>query len=412
MTDRRKIRNEAIMQALENFPQVLGERRHEVYIDRDSADLTFDAGERGSGKSWNLRGRTNRGAEAGVTTVLIDPENEYYTNNIYNGIQKKLANLRDREEPHPIDTKVLMSNCVYKARQQKNMPENGYDHMEVFTFGFQDLRPDDLHFLITRQFDSNHPDFYTFVSEIEDRLRGGDRIRSWDDIKAIAHQLQEEGDFEYTHRARRIEQVIERNYEKWGFLGARKKIDLKQVFTEYDCIALSLHDGDYLPEDTRMKELIVAFLIRRVRNLVERGEIPKPIDWVVDEAHNYIPSDTEPEYPPSKAEIRQAIKEDRKRGFRVSMASQEPTDVQGKNFLNQTRHFFLPQNIKPGPRQHLLRKAGVKKAGDEGRDKWGRIFEAMKNQFDYAWLYVDAKTENWMVLEIPSPLAYHRTEDG
>lgn len=402
-------RREAVQQALRKFPEVVGERRGEVFIDRSEADLTFDGGERGAGKSWNLRGRTNREALADVTCCLIDPEHEYVSNNMYQGIQSNLANLRPGESPQPIDTKVLMPYFVHKARQQADMPERGYDYVDVFKFEFHDLDPNDLDFLITRNF-KDHPDFGIFVRNLETKLRQGN-IRGWDDVIDVARQLQEEDEFMHTNQGGRVRQIrsfLEHNYKKWGFLGADKKVDLERILNEYNTVVLSLNDNEETPDNLHMKELYVAFFIKRLRALREQDRVPRPIDLVIDEAHRYIPAHTEPQFPPSKQEVRRVIKRDRKRGFRISMASQEPTDVAGKNFLNQTKHFFIPQNMKPKPRKALLKKAQVHRSGDESRNKWGRIFEAMSEHLDHGWLYVNAETKNWEILEVPSPISYHR----
>jgi hypothetical protein len=399
----RAARNEGVQQAIRQFRKLVGDRRNEVFLERSEPDLAFWAGERGSGKSYCLREETNRSAEAGLTNIIVDPEHEYVSNNFYNGIQSSLENLRSREEPKNIDTKVLMPHFVYKAREDNSMPQTGYEHMDVFKFGFNDLDPNDLNFVFTRKFKDHH-DFYEFTSRLEGRLSRGEPIRSWQDVIDLAHKLQEEEEFDYRRRADQIERFVKSQYQKWGFLGPDRKIDLKQILNDYNTIVLSLHDGEWLPDDLYMKELYVAFLIKRVRTLVERGEVPDQTRWTLDEAHKYAPAHTEPEHPPSKAEVRRLIKRDRKRGQSLNMASQEPTDVAGKNFLNQTKHLFIPQNMKPTPRKHLLKTANVWRSGDASRNKWDLIFEALDK---YQWLYVNSETGYWCGLEVASPLAYH-----
>lgn len=404
-------RNEVIMASIRQFTDLIGGKREPVFMDRASADVAFDGGERGSGKTFNLRARSNRSAKGDVTNILIDPEHEYFTNNQYHGIQSDLANLRDGEQPERIKTKVLMPHFVWKARKQQGLPEHGYDddHFAVFKFEFRDLDPNDLDFVMRREF-KDHPDFYRFTRELESLMSRGVPIRSWRDVIGVAEELQEMGEFTYQSRAQQIRIFLEHNYQKWGFLGADKKVALKQILNEYNTVVLSLHDDGYLPNNLYMKELYVKFLIKRVRKLVQRDEIPKPVTWTIDEAHEYAPAHTEPDHPPSKEEIKRVIKKDRKRGFRVNLASQEPTDVAGKNFLNQSRHVLIPRNMRPTPRQHLLTVAGLARSGDYGRGKWEQIFARMKEEDGYWWLYVNTEKGFWCVLEPASPLANHFRE--
>lgn len=410
----RKARNQAIQLAIEYFDQVVGERKEPVFIDRSEPDVAFYGGQRGSGKSFNLRALSNRSAKAGVTNIVIDPEHEYVTNNMYNGIQSGLENLRPREKPDTVETKVLMPHFVWKARDEAHLPERGYDHVEVFKFEFSDLDPNDIHFVMVRKFD-DHPDFWRFASELEERLSRGEQLRSWRDIYRVAEELDEREEFSWTgkKRSQQIRRFLESQYEKWGFLGPDKKIgrhssteynNLGELLQQYNTVVLSLHDEGRLPDELYMKELYVEFLIKRVRNLVERGVVSGPIDWVIDESHEYVPANTEPDHPPSKRQIRRLIKKDRKRGMRLTFGSQEPTDMQTKNFLNQADHYFIPWNMKPRPRRSLLSLAQVTSNEDRGRGKWEAVFDAM---FKHQWLYCDARSKDWLILEPASPLANH-----
>lgn len=406
-------RNEAIMEAIQMFKEFVGGRREPVFMDRGEPDVMFAGGERGAGKTFVLRAISNRSAKAGATNILIDPEHEYYTNNQYDGIQSHLKNLRERESPINVDTAVVMPYFVWKARKEAGLPERGYtdDRFQVFKFEFGDLDPNDLQFVLTREF-KDHPDFYIFTSELASRISGGGSIRTWDDVVGVAQELEDRGEFQWENgRADQIRVFLEHNYQKWEFLGPDKKIDLEQLLNDHNTITLSLHDDGFLPDNLYMKELYVKFLVKRVRTLAQRNRVPTPVDWVIDEAHEYAPAHTEPQHPPSKQEIRRAIKKDRKRGFRVNMASQEPTDVAEKNFLNQSKHMLVPRNMKPTPRNHLLSKANLLRSGDFGRDKWDVIFEAIKENLRYGWLYADADRGYWCVLEPASPLANHREAD-
>lgn len=399
----------AIRIALRRFPDVVGNRRGRIYLDRSEFGTAFYGGEPGSGKSFNLRGLSNRSTVAGVNNVLIDAENEYFTNNLYDGIQKDLMNLRPEEHRQNVRTKILTPYFIRKARREQDLPEHGAreDWHDVFKFEFTDLTPADIEFMLISKFEW-HPDFQNFAGVLERRLRSGaSTIKQWSDIVDVAYEMQAEEQFEYRRRAGQIERFIKNNYKKWGFLGTDRRINLAEIFEDYSCVALNLHDDEYLSDDLRMKELYVAFLIKRVRNLVQRGLVSKPVNFVIDEAHHYIPADTDEKFPPSKKEVRWISKQGRKRGFRLTMASQEPADIQDKNFLNLTRYYFIPQNMKPQPRRHLLSMAGVYQQGDRGYGKWKRITDALD---EYQWLFVDAEQGWWCALEPASPLANHFQE--
>jgi hypothetical protein len=406
---RTQSRNDAIREALYKFPEFVGAIREPVFIDRESADLIFYGGERGSGKSYNLRGETNQESEADVNQVIIDPEHEFYTNN-KDGIQDDLENLREKEQPKPVDTAVLMPEFVRKARQRKSMTKSGYSHegFQAFKFEFADLDPNDLEFIF-RQVDDG-TDVMNFTSELERSIDSGELIRSWDDVKQVADDLDQEDVFTYHKRAQQLSDFVENGYEKWDFLGTDQRISLPEIFEKYDTVVLSLNDGGELPNKYRMKELYVAILVKRVRDAIQQGKISKPVTFTLDEAHEYVPADKDADEFPSKKELKRAIKKDRKRGFRLNLASQEPHDVQEDNFLNQTTHFFVPHNMKPRPRKHLLKKSQVFRSGDDQRGKWDEIFEAMSDVLEYGWLYANSDSKQWCILEPVSPIANHLRE--
>ncbi|QLG61969.1 ATP-binding protein [Halorarum salinum] len=434
ITDYRSLRNDAILYALEEFPDHLGNEKwvEPVFMDRASADVLLMGGQRGSGKSFNIRAMSNRSAEAGVTNILLDPKHEYYTNPMYRGIQSDLAYLRDGESPTPIQTVVLMPYFVYKARQDKGLPQSGYDYVNVFQFSFDDLTADEIHFILTNLDD--HRDYQVLASEVSYRVKDRNyRVESWDDVFAIAWELDEEGAFNWDNgqRVRQLKNTVRTTYQNYEFLGKNRPIErrepgedgityrnLAECLQKYNTVVLSLQDGDALPSSLKMKELYVAILIKKVRNLRQRNVVPGPISWRFDEAHKIVPQQyTVREYP-SKKQARQMIKEDRSLGFRIDLATQTPNDLDMDNFLDQLRHVFIPQNMsdtsrtsgEPSPRKIMLSLGRVYESADRQRGKWDAIFDAMAEVFEYSWLYIDKKRDYWTVLRPASPLANHLQE--
>jgi len=404
---------DARTRALREFKNHVGQRRAEVYMDRSSADILFIGGSRGSGKSYNLRAITNRSAEAGVTNIVIDVENEFYTNNIYQGIQSgPMRNLRENEQPKNIDTKVLMPYFVYQARRQKDMAEKGYDYMDVFKFDFAHLTPDDIGYLVQKMGD--HRDYTLFSRAIERRMRTGRDIKTWDDVIAVAEELDAEDRFRWGNgeRVREIKDFIDLYYREYGVLGNDYNIDLKQILNQHDTIAISLHDAGNLPSDMQLSELYIALLVKNVRTLVERGLVDKPVHWAVDEADEWIPAENQDVYHPSRSQFEEVTLNDRKRGFRVTFATQKPGKIQqgGKDlsedpFMGEAKQWLMPYDMKPGPRRKLLNASG--RYQDYG-EQWHHVFDAMG---EHEWLYINQKQGFWTVLEPASPLAYHLDED-
>lgn len=406
---------EAINLAIRMFGDVVGKRREEVYLDRSSANLVFIGGERGAGKSFNLRGISNRSTKAGVNNVLIDVQGEYYTNNLYNGIQEELKNLRPQESKQTVATKVLTPVFIRRIREEYDLPIHGRDQEwhDTFKFQFSDMDVNDLQFMLEHAFgdsEAAQADARILVGAVRKQLQDGGMLRSFDDLIDLARSIdeREEQSFRYHDRVRTLRTAIETGYKQYRFLGPSPKLDLETVFDEYDCIALNLHDDGKLPQRLQMKELYTSFLVKRIRTLVQQDRIDKPIHWVIDEAHKVIPANTPPEQPPSKEQFRTAIKQDRRHGFRVTMASQEPEDVQAKNFLNQTRYFLIPQNMDLKPMRYLLKRAKILNSQrDIGRSKWKQITGHLDQ---YQWIFADKQRQFWCALEPASPLAAHRQE--
>jgi hypothetical protein len=445
ITDFRTLRNDAIQYALEEFPNQLGQEkwRQPVFMDRASADVLLMGGQRGSGKSFNIRAMSNRSSEAGVTNILLDPKHEYYTNPQYHGIQSDLEHLREHEHPKTVDTIVLMPYFVHKARQDKGLPDRGRRYINVFQFSFADLTADEIYFILTNLDD--HRDYKLLATEVSYRVKSGHySVTSWEDVFAIAEEMDAEDKFNWKNgqRVHQLKTTVKSTYQNYQFLGEKHRIerhqrdangdkvrdadddpvwdyqDLAGCLRQYNTVVLSLQDGDALPSNLKMKELYVAILIKKVRNLRQQRVIPGPISWRFDEAHKIVPEKYDADEYPSKAQAQQMIKEDRSLGFRIDLATQTPNDLDMENFLDQLRHVFVPQNMadtsrksgEKSPRRIMLSLGGVYESQDRQRGKWDKIFEAMGQVFEYSWLYIDKNRDYWTVLRPASPLAHHHTE--
>lgn len=401
--------NTARRQAYIEFSEKVGDKREPVFVDRgdaENADVMFVPGKRGAGKSYLMRSMTNRSSKAGATNILIDPKHEFYTNNQYHGIQDDLKNLRDGEEKQNIETKVLMPYPVYKARNYADLPENGYgDNMEVFKFGFEDLTPDDITFLV-KNLGFSENDLDTLANEVQEKLHDNPgAITTFEDIIDLAREIEERDGFSWNKFVGRLEQDL-KPYQRWGLFGDEEKyqLDLKQVMNEYNSIALTLDGGDELPSNLPLMELYIAILIRKNRALAKRGEIDPPFNYAIDEAHEVVPAGVDISDHTAKQQIRETIKKDRSLGFRVSLVTQSIGDIDVENFINQTDHFFIPYNLEPRSRRRMLEYAGVFSKNDDRREKWDYV---VRNCPKFTWLYVDSSNQEWFLLEVASPLAYH-----
>lgn len=400
--------NSARRQAFIEFSNKVGDKREPVFVDRggvSNADIMFVPGKRGAGKSFLMRSMTNRSSKGGATNVLIDPKHEFYTNNQYNGIQEDLKNLREGEEKQNINTKVLMPYPVYKAREYDDLPENGYENMEVFKFSFDDLSPDDITFLI-KNLGFSENDLDTLANEVQKELQDNPgSITSFEDVYDLAQEIEENDGFSWNQFLGRLDQALS-PFQRWGLFGNEEKyqIDLQEIMNDYNNIVLSLDGGSQLPSNLPLMELYIAIMIRKNRAMAKRGDIEPPFNYAIDEAHKVVPSGVSTDDHTAKQQIRQTIKEDRSLGFRVSMVTQSIGDIDVENFVNQTDHFFLPHNLDPRSRRKMLEYAGVFSKNDDRREKWDYV---VRNAPEYCWLYVDAKNQEWYLLEVASPLAYH-----
>lgn len=187
------------------------------------------------------------------------------------------------------------------------------------------------------------------------------------------------------------------------------------VVQDANTIAISLDDNDNLPHQLEMNQLYIAILSKKLRTLKKQGKLDRKVQFVVDEVHKFVDSDDygredRDKAPPAHWQLRQVIKEDRDKGFRVSMASQEVDDIPEKNFLKQTDHVFIPMNVDSDTRDYLLEQYDVHQGGrDRGNRKWQTVFRTMD---EHQWMYIRKKTRYWALLEVASPLANHKTEDS
>lgn len=400
------------------------EELDEMFLDQGSASVIFRAGERGAGKSFNLRGEGNRSAISDVLTIHIDPAHEYYTNNYESGIQKKIvqksAGLRPGEEPQPIETFVAMPKFIEQARKQSSLGMPGEQWTTTFQFSFSDLDGNDISYLfmkdVNRKSDtSKFKDYQKFTAKLSGAVQTGD-IEDFDDAIDLAKKMQREGEFSYNERAGQIVDEIEQ-YQNWDFIGGKtlesqnNRFDSwEELVNEINCLTLSLEDDDNCPSHLEMAQFYISVLIKKIRSLRKSGKFDKPTNWIIDEIHKFVDDedfDSRDEAPLAHWEIRKIIKEDRKIGFRVSMASQQVRDIPAENFLKQTDHMFIPMNMDKEDRRYLLQLYDVYSQGDNSRNKWKMIFDSM-NEFE--WFYMRKKTKEWCLLIPPAPLSNHLSE--
>jgi hypothetical protein len=428
--DEGQMSSKVVKDALRLFQRKAGQRQYmngkpeKLYLDQSSAAVTFSAGERGAGKSFKMRGESNRSAEAGVLNVIVDPSHEYYTNNFKSAVQEKFKNLDDTESKHPVPTTVLMPYYVNQGRKRDDLTLPGEQWTQIFKFTFSDLDPAMVSYLFLKDVKpsdrARYEDFEKYTRELNQAIQDGG-IEDFGDCKDLANRLKNRGEIwnqgPRNNRANEIIDKLER-YQEWGFLcgdDSRYSLDLEEVLAETNTIALSLDDNDNLPRQLEMNQLYIALLIKKLRTLTKKGELDRKVQFMVDEVHKFVDSEDygredRQQAPPAHWQLRQVIKEDRDKGFRVSMASQEVTDIPEDNFLKQSDHVFIPMNIDAESRDYLLDLYDVHEGGkDRGNRKWQKIFRTMN---EYNWFYIRKKTRYWCLLEVASPLAYHKTEDS
>ena len=423
---------QAIQFALREFQREAGNREDTLSLDQSSAGIELVVGKRGSGKTFFERARSNREAEGGVLNVLVDRKHEYYSNNLYNGIQEDNKNLGKGEEKQTIDTTVLLPYFVKKRiNKQEGVSLPGREYTETFKFNFSDLDPNMLSYIFlydVKENSSRYKDFEKYTRKLRKRMEDGE-IQSFNHCKQLAEEMQEREQFNYRQgrgRAGEIKDKLEK-YEDWGFLGndmdlysnevmETEELDgigLEKLVQETNTIAISFGDEmENLPDNLQMPQLYIAILIKKLRDLKKSGKLDKKVKLCIDEAHEFLDEEdpsNQRDAPPAHWQIRQVIKVDRGKGFRVSLATQEIQDLPEKNCLKAVDHAFIPQNIDSDGRRYLLDLYDVHGGSlDTGNKKWQKIFDVFDQ---YQWLYIDVDQKYWSLLEVASPLAYHKEED-
>jgi len=360
----------------------------------------------GEGKTVLLRGISNRGFEAGIRGIhLADVKGDMQSNNYKGGVQKKIENLRELEQPKKIPTKMLMPVFI---REYKDDGAESFN--QFFQFEFDDLTQRDFKTMMPTDTDNKAAK----VEEIYDLLEEGQlSIDGSGDGEDVLDWLEEQ-DMNYSNRSS-LKTAI-KNMRRRGVIGTDHLVNVASLMKENnDFISINMSGHEDI--DNGFPQMYVGKNVRDLSKAKKNstGEIPKsePLEMYLDEAHEFLQDDNVAE-----KWITKCVKKDRYLKFRLIWATHMLTDFDDfsagstrpselPEIVFQTKHFFITPGFGSRSAQILLDHCGLWRTHDT--DMWREIFSLMKqlrNRGIYVWLYMNTEG-NWCVFESASSLANH-----
>lgn len=354
----------------------------------------------GEGKTVFLRGFSNRGFKAGIRGIhLADVKGEMQSNNYKGGVQKKMQNLRQLENPTQIPTKMLMPLFIREYSDESPGHFN-----QFFQFKFEDLTQSDFMTMMPTGTDERQ----AVTEELYDKMVEG-VIEDFDE----ALDWLEDKDMNYSNR-NTLQTALE-NISRKGVIGNDYDLDIPELLSENNAF-VSINMVGHSDISNGFPAMYVGKNVRDLARSKERstGKVPrsKPLDLYLDEAHEFLEEGNVAE-----KWIRKLVKKRRNLLFRVIWATHRLRDFDGYNGSNdpgdlpeivfQTKHFVLAPAFGADSARPLLKRCGVWRSRDY--DKWREVFQLMKELRErgiYAWLYLNSNGD-WCVFENASPLANH-----
>jgi hypothetical protein len=354
----------------------------------------------GGGKTVFLRGFSNRGYFAGVRGIhLADVKGDMQSNNYKGGVQKEIENLRKKESPQPVPTKMLMPLFIKEYQSESVGTFN-----QFFQFEFDDLTQKDFTTMMPTDTDNKRAK----VDEIFDLMSNGE-LESFD---AVLDWLEDQ-DMNYSNR--NSLQTAIKNMKRNGVVGNDNQVDVPQLLAENEYF-LSVNMTGHDDISNGFPQMYVGKNVRDIWKAKKHssGVIPKnePLEMYLDEAHEFLEDDNVAE-----KWIMKAVKKNRYLKFRLIWATHFLTDFDGYSgsdkpndlpeLVRQTKHFVVSPGFGADSLRVVLKHLGLWRSRDY--DKWREVFALMNELRDrgiYAWLYLNGDGQ-WCVFENASSSANH-----
>ena len=153
-------------------------------------------------------------------------------------------------------------------------------------------------------------------------------------------------------------------------------------------------------------QIYVSIIINKLVELRQSGELKKPVNVYIDEAHAFIPAEGDPS---SKKAIKDIINVHRQLGFAVRLYTQLPKQLP-PDIISQLTHFYLPYNVDMEILTFIARKIGWWRTRDAFNGRWNDIKEVMEK---FWWMYLnrnDTNRREVKLLKLAAPLCKHKEE--
>lgn len=354
----------------------------------------------GEGKTVFLRGFSNRGFEAGVRGIhLADVKGDMQSNNYKGGVQKDIENLRERERPKPVPTKMLMPLFIKEYQSESVGTFN-----QFYQYEFEDLTQKDFTTMMPTDTDNKAAK----VDEIFDLMQDGELA----DFDAVLDWLDEQ---EMNYSNRNSLQTAIKNMKRKGVVGTDNLVDIPQLLAENEYF-LSVNMTGHDDISNGFPQMYVGKNVRDIWKAKKHntGVIPKdePLEMYLDEAHEFLEDDNVAE-----KWIMKAVKKNRYLKFRLIWATHFLTDFdkyrggdkpnQLPELVRQTKHFVVSPGFGADSLRVILKLVGEWRSRDY--DKWREIFSLMNDLRErgvYVWLYLNSNGY-WEVFESASSIANH-----
>ncbi len=356
------------------------------YVDIGTSNVFLVLGDRGSGKTFLIRGMASRLWKTGYLIMhLSDIKNEMRTN--YKPIQSVFRDklLRD-EKAEGIPTKIYTPYFLSDFNKKK------YCNMEYIQMDFLDMSETDMITVFEADSDSkkdlaielyqklkdNEIETYEEIRQYirgisRDEVHGGSKKSFYRKLK----DMERKGIFSTKYRQDLVEEV-KKNFVSINFIGYREMEKYPHVY--------------------------MSMIIEKIRKAKLNDKLDKPIFFFIDEAHAFLPKRKDVA---SKEKIEEVINVDRYLGESVVISTQYPDQLPVKRVLRQVKYYFVPWNIDFQVYNDILKSAGMKQASDKWTDKWVKLKAKAKK---YDWIVIDKSERKASVVKIAAPLCNHLEE--
>jgi len=360
------------------------------YIEIGTSNVILILGDRGSGKTFLVRGMASRLFKTGYMVMhLSDIKNEMRTN--YKPIQSVFRDkLRRDEKPEGIPTTVYTPYFLSRFNKTK------YSNMEYLQLDFSDMEETDLITAFNARSGQNPDPKIDLAVELFHKINDN-TIETYDEIRNYIKNMDKDEVHGSTKKSfyRKIKDM-----ERKGIFSTKYYKDIvNEVKSKFVSINFTGYD-----QMEKYPHVYMSMIVEKIRRAKKSGKLDGPIFFFIDEGHAFIPKRKDVA---SKEKIEKVINEDRQYGESVVISTQYPDQLPVKKVLRQVRYYFIPWNIDFSVYKDIIKSAGMNLASDKWTDKWVKLKAKAKK---YEWIVIDKSARKASIVKVAAPLCNHLEE--